>query len=61
VGLVDRYKKNHPAVKLIVDEDKDKKGQFYEAVKEGWRYDEQNEGNGWGQLKTRVVDEQCKE
>jgi long-subunit acyl-CoA synthetase (AMP-forming) len=26
-------------------------------VEEGWRYDEQNGGNGWGQLKTRVVDE----
>jgi acyl-CoA synthetase (AMP-forming)/AMP-acid ligase II len=57
VGLVNRYKKNHPAVKLIVDEDKDKEGQFYDAVEEGWWYDAQNGGNGWGQLKAPVVDE----
>ena len=53
--LLDGYKKNHPEVKLIVDEDKGKEGQFYNAVKEGWLHDEQTGGNGWGQLETRVV------
>src|SRR5271154_6612529 len=57
VGLVDGYKRNHPAVKLIVDEDRDKEGQFYDAVKEGQQYDKQTGGNGWGQLETRVVDD----
>ena len=57
VGLVDGYKKNHPTVELIVDEDRDKEGQFYDAVKEGQQYDKQTGGNGWGQLETRVVDD----
>src|SRR5204863_10095579 len=39
VGLLDGYRKNHQMVKLIVDEDKDE-GQFYNAVEEGWQYDE---------------------
>jgi long-subunit acyl-CoA synthetase (AMP-forming) len=54
VGLLVKYRKNHPIVELIVDEDKDKEGQFYDAVKEGWQYDEQTGGGGWDQLETRV-------
>ena len=57
MGLFDGYQKSHPTVELIVDEDRDKEGQFYDAVKEGRQYDEQTGGNGWGQLETRVVDD----
>lgn len=58
VALVDGYsRKNHPKVKLIVDEDKDKDGQFYDAVEEGWQHDTRTGGNGWDQLETQGVRE----
>lgn len=40
MGLLDGYKKNHPKVKLTVDEDKDREGEFYAALEEGWKHDE---------------------
>lgn len=43
VGLLDRYRTNHPGVKLIVDQDREKNGEFYKAIGEGWQYDKQTE------------------
>jgi acyl-CoA synthetase (AMP-forming)/AMP-acid ligase II len=58
VGLLDGYRKNHPKVKLIVDEDKDEEGQFCDAVKEGWRYDKSTGRKGWDRLEAQAVHEE---
>ncbi len=57
VGLLDEYRKSHPDVKLIVDEDRDRNGEFYNAIEKGWQYNKQIGGKSWDQLEAQPVDE----
>lgn len=57
MGLFDGFRKNHSNVKLIVDEDNEKSGQFYDAFNEGLLYDRQRGGRGWDGLEAQPVDE----
>jgi acyl-CoA synthetase (AMP-forming)/AMP-acid ligase II len=57
VGRLERFRENHPNVKLIVDEDNERSGQFYDAINEGLQYDMQTGRNGWDGLEAQPVDE----
>lgn len=60
--LLNGYRKSHPNIPLIVDDDTDATegelgGQFDEAVLEGLNYDRQHGSQGWQALDTQVQDE----
>lgn len=62
-SLLERYKKAHPDVRIIVDTDTDAtegelSGEFDDAVLEGLRWDTQNGSKGWAGLKAQADDEE---
>ena len=62
--LLNGYRKSHPNIPLIVDDDTDATegemgGQFDEAVLEGLKYDCQHGCQGWQGLETQVQDEEA--
>ena len=58
--LLDDFRSRNPQVKLIVDPDVDSdSGDYDEAVKEGWIYDEELGGRGWGSLETQAPNEEA--
>ncbi|RMD40844.1 hypothetical protein DV735_g4268, partial [Chaetothyriales sp. CBS 134920] len=58
VGLLDDYRKTHPHVPLIVDDDTDTdSGHFGQCVLEGIEYDKQHGGLGWTGLQAQWPDE----
>ena len=59
VHLLDGFRRGHPHVPLIVDEDDDAETRAYrDAVREGERYDRETGGHGWAGLETEAPNEE---
>lgn len=57
--LLEGFRKDHPRVKILVDTDTDQDdGPYCEAMREGFKYDEELGGRGWDALETEVHDEE---
>ena len=57
MDVLDGYRKYRPNVKLIIDRDGDRVGQFYDAVKEGRQYDREMGQKGWDKLEVQTMNE----
>ena len=61
--LLERYRKSHPTVPLVVDTDTDAtegelNGPFDNAILKGLRFDAEQGGRGWGGLETETTNEE---
>lgn len=60
VPLLDDFCRRNARVKLIVDLDVDSdSGAYNEAIREGWRYDEERGARGWDDLETQARNEEA--
>lgn len=58
ISLLDDFKKSHPTISLIIDEDSDgDSGAFADTVREGYTIDRQQGSHGWAGLEAHAPDE----